>query len=291
VTTGAVRYDAVGRVAAEWRATRAARVVRRFRHGAGGTSLVCINGRAVVLKAWPAEAPTVANLPSALCRMDVMRGRGVPIPGLLEQGEVAGNHYLLYEYLPGRWPAKVGSGLLDEMISVVDTERGAAGAPAPDWQASLARMLGPGDPLFDISPAIVAAHPAGRELLGEARRRLQRCHPDRFAARDVVHADFAPENVLALRGRLAGVVDWERCRIGDASLDLVGVLFDIDAGEKAAPTVRRRLWRAVAERVPPDVLALYVAIYAVRYASWAINTPMERDILSLGTRLLQQTAC
>ncbi len=87
------------------------------------------------------------------------------------------------------------------------------------------------------------------------------------------------------------MVDWERCRIGDARLDLVGLLFDADAGAKASLTVRRRLWCAMTERVPPDVLALYVAISAVRYASWAINGPQERDVLSLGTRLIQETAC
>jgi len=39
------------------------------------------------------------------------------------------------------------------------------------------------------------------------------------------------------------------------------------------------------------VLALYVAIYAVRYASWAIGAPMEPDVLSLGGRLLRESAC
>ncbi|HEV7215131.1 MAG TPA: aminoglycoside phosphotransferase family protein [Chloroflexota bacterium] len=148
---------------------------------------------------------------------------------------------------------------------------------------------GAGDPLFDISPGVVAAHPVGCELREEARRRFLRCDPAHFSTGDVVHADFAPENTLADNGRLVGVVDWERCRVGDAGLDLVGMLFDIELGEKALPAVRRRLWSALVERVPPDVRALYVTIYAVRYASWAINSPMERAVMALATRQLLET--
>jgi uncharacterized protein YdhG (YjbR/CyaY superfamily)/aminoglycoside phosphotransferase len=289
MTSGGVGQDAVGQVLAVWRATRQASLVRRFRHGSGGTSLVSLDHHTLVLKAWPFDAPTTANLPSALGRMETMRQRRVPIPEVLEHGELAGTYYLLYEYLPGRWPPRLSARLLDDMIAVVDAERGAGEAPAPDWQASLAGMVGTGDPLFDIAPAVVAAHPLGLALLAEARRRLERCDPDHFSTADVLHGDFAPENVLADHGRLVGVVDWERCRIGDAGLDLVGVLFDSDGGNKASPAVRRRLWSALIERVPPDVLALYVALYAVRYASWAINSPMEHDVLALGTRLVQES--
>jgi Ser/Thr protein kinase RdoA (MazF antagonist) len=285
-----VGQDAVGQVLAAWRTTRQARLLRRFRHGSGGTSLVSVDGRPLVLKAWPFDAPTTANLPSALGRMETMRRRRVPIPEVLEHGGLAGAYYLLYEYLPGRWPPRLSAHLLDDMIAVVDAERGAADSPAADWQAALARMVGAGDPLFDIAPDVVAAHPVGRELLKEARRRLQRCDPAHFSTGDIVHADFAPENTLAARGRLVGVVDWERCRVGDAGLDLVGLLFDIELGEKAAPAVRRRLWTARLTRVPPDVLALYVAIYAVRYASWAINSSMERVVLERGTRLLEESS-
>ena len=57
---------------------------------------------------------------------------------------------------------------------------------------------------------------------------------------DIVHGDFAPENVLARRGHLSGVIDWEQCRVGDARIDLVGLLFDMELGAKARPAVRSR---------------------------------------------------
>jgi aminoglycoside phosphotransferase (APT) family kinase protein len=103
-----------------------------------------------------------------------------------------------------------------------------------------------------------------------------------------MHGDFAPENSLIHEERLSGVVDWEQGRSGDAGLDLVGMLFDIELGAKATARVRVALHGALRERLPGELLALYVAIFAVRYASWAIGTAMEADVLELGDRLVRE---
>lgn len=36
---------------------------------------------------------------------------------------------------------------------------------------------------------------------------------------------------------------------------------------------------------PTPVLPLFAAVYAVRYASWAIGTEMEKGVLALGERI------
>jgi phosphotransferase family enzyme len=241
-----------------------------------------------VLKAWPTGSPTSLNLDAAVAHMATMRQRGVPVPELVERGRLAGHDYLAYEYLVGRWPRIVTSRVMDELVAVVDAERGAAaGMSDPDhWEAALETMLSQGDALFDIDPAVVAGHPVGAQLLREARTRLDRCDPADLVADDVVHADFAPENALVHEGRVSGIVDWERSRVGDAGLDLVGVLFDVDLGGKAVPATRRQLAKALRDRIAPGVLAVYTALYAVRYASWAIGSPMEDEVLALGLRLL-----
>lgn len=264
---------------------RPARLVRRFRHGVGGTSLVNIDGRPAVMKAWPAD--TGPDIRAALTRMSIMRRRDVPIPAVLEHGAIDGFAYLLYEYVDGHCPRRVTSALLADLIQVVDAERAVAPTPQPCWQATLLGWLTDGDPLFDIAPDIVADHPTGRVFLRKARERLDRC--PHLPGGDIVHGDFAPENVLVRDGRLVGVVDWERSRAGDAGLDLVGALFDIEIAGKAAPTVLRRLWIEIEDRIAPDVLALYVAVYAVRYASWAIGTEMEAEVLALDSRLIRAT--
>jgi Phosphotransferase enzyme family len=207
---------------------------------------------------------------------------------VVERGRLGGNDYLLHEYVAGRWPRTVTSQVMRQLVAVVDAERGAATSVGHQehWLTSLTTMLNTGDALFDIDPAVVGDHPIGSRLLREARTRLDRCDPADLAGGDVVHGDFAPENVLVHQGLLTGIVDWEQCRVGDAGLDLVGVLFDVDLGRKAAATTRRELAQAMRDRVPPDVVALYIAVYAVRYASWAIGTPMEEQVLALGLGLL-----
>ena len=287
-TTGIVRQDAVGRVLAGWRATRAARLVRRFRHGAGGTSLVCVNGRAVVLKAWPRDAPTTANLPSALGRMDVMRRRACRFPRCLSRASSPATTTCCMSACRGRWPARVSSGLLDEMIAVVDAERGAAARTGTHhWPACWVLAIPSSTSHLPSWPPIRSAVSYSVRRAGaSAAATWAGCAPATSCT-----PTSLPRTPLPAAALLAGVVDWERCRIGDADLDLVGLLFDIDIGEKASPAVRQRLWSAMAGRVPPEVLALYVAIYAVRYASWAIGAPMEPDVLSLGGRLLRESAC
>jgi aminoglycoside phosphotransferase len=280
--------DPVSRVLAEMTASRPARLIRRFRHGSGGTSLVALEGQPVVLKAWPACSPTTTNLPVAFERMQVMRDKGVPIPKVVEHGELVGHRYVAYGQLPGRWPARVTAGLLGELIGVVDAERGAAPGEGEDWPATLRSMLFEADPLFDIAPAVLETHPVGSVLLGEARACLEACDPALLAGGDIVHGDFAPENALARKGHLCGVVDWERCRAGDAGIDLVGMLFDMELGSKASAEVTAQLRRMLSQRLPAPVLALYIAIYAVRYASWAIGTSMEHDVLALAGRLVHE---
>lgn len=269
--------------------SREVAVVRRFEHGAGGTSLVRVDGVVVVLKAWATPSVQSAHLPAALEAMSRMQARGVPVPTVVEQGVVDGYEFLLYDVLPGHWPTHVTGTVLDDLLSVVDAERDAA-AENVDQASVVRRMLTVGDPLSDIDPVTVRKHSVGRGLLAEAGNRLDRCDASELRGGDVVHGDFAPENVLVDGGRLTGVVDWERCRVGDASFDLVGALYDMEIGDKADRQVRRDFAQALRARVPDAVLDLYLAVYAVRYASWAIGTPMESEVLRHSAMLIDYRA-
>jgi aminoglycoside phosphotransferase (APT) family kinase protein len=101
----------------------------------------------------------------------------------------------------------------------------------------------------------------------------------------VVHGDCAPENVLVHEGQITAVVDWEQACYGDAAFDLAGMIFDIELGAKAEPDVLSLLYAAIHAQVPPDAWRLYTHIYAVRYASWAINTEMESQVLDTIARI------
>jgi Ser/Thr protein kinase RdoA (MazF antagonist) len=260
-------------------------LLRRFAHGAGGTSLVRVDGVVLVLKAWATPSALSTHLPAALERMSTMRTRGIPVPTVVEHGVADEYEFLLYEVLPGHWPTQVTVEVLDDLLSVVDAERDAT-AEDVDEASVVRRMLTHGDPLSDIDPVRASTHPVGRLFLAEAVQRLDRCDPSKLRSRDIVHGDFAPENLLVDAGRVTGVVDWERCRVGDAAFDLVGALYDMEIGHKANRRVRRDFSRALKIRVPDDVLDLYLAVYAVRYASWAIGTSMESDVLAQSAALI-----
>lgn len=85
--------------------------------------------------------------------------------------------------------------------------------------------------------------------------------------------------MLVKDGRIGAVIDWEQSRIGDVNFDLAGMIYDIELGNKASPRVLASLYRAVNSRVPADAWRLYTGIYAIRYASWALDTDLETDVL------------
>lgn len=243
-----------------------------------------------MLKAWPfRSAHDEARLGEALNLAEIMRGRGVAVPGLWERGCTAEYGYLIYELLDGDWSAALGLEALVDMIGIVDASRGAAPAPNVGWVAELEMMLSRGDRSFDIAPDVLTGSPAAGAVLAEARRRLTACDRASLRMADIVHGDFAPENLLIRDGRVVGVVDWERARAGDAGLDLVGAIFDIEIAKKARASLRQQLWSLTRDRIPADALAAYVGIYAVRYLSWALGTDMEVQVLELAHRMLRRT--
>jgi len=94
----------------------------------------------------------------------------------------------------------------------------------------------------------------------------------------LVHGDYWPGNLLWVRGRLTGVVDWEQPRLGDPAKDLatcrgdLSVLFGLDAADEFVERYleagglafeNRRFWN------------LLISIYAVKEINhWASVYPL-----------------
>jgi aminoglycoside phosphotransferase (APT) family kinase protein len=197
-----------------------------------------------------------------------MAARSVPIPPLLERGTVDNYSCLFYEFATGEWPPSVDSSLARQMLALIDRQRDAARQPDTQWPARLNTMITDGDATIDTTPKNLQKHPTGRAILREAHSALQACDPHHLHTSDVVHGDCAPENVLVHEGQITAVVDWEQACYGDAAFDLAGLIY-----------------AAIHAQVPPDAWRLYTHIYAVRYASWAINTEMESQVLDTIARI------
>ncbi|NUR95252.1 MAG: phosphotransferase [Kribbellaceae bacterium] len=259
---------------------RSMELVRTFEHGAGGTSLARLDGEPVVVKAWLTTREREQTLNTGLNCANIMADRSVPIPRLLERGIVGNYSYLLYEYVEGEWPARVDPNLADQMLALTELQRDAAPRSDPDSPAHVARMISDGDPSLDIHPERLRTHAQGQAILRATQAALDTCDPRHLRSKDVVHGDFAPENLLVNGGQISAVIDWEQSRTGDVAFDLAGMIYDIELGKKASPQVLASLYRAINSRVPPDAWQLYTGIYAIRYASWALTTDMETDVLN-----------
>ncbi|WP_091532074.1 phosphotransferase [Microlunatus soli] len=264
-------------------------LVRRFDHGAWGTSLALLSGEPVVVKAWPTSPIRERTLDRGIRCAAVMAARQVPIPRLLERGIVADHSYLIYEFVEGEWPPSIDLGLARQMLTLIDRQRDAAPGPEPrSAPALLATMLTDGDATLDIAPARLREHPAGRTILTTTLAALEACDPRNLRTTDIVHGDFAPENLLVRDGEITAVVDWEQARVGDVGFDLAGMIYDIEIGDKADPDVLGGLYRAIHEQLPRDAWRLYLGIYAVRYASWALGTEMEADVLRAIDKIIRR---
>jgi aminoglycoside phosphotransferase (APT) family kinase protein len=253
--------------------------VRGFEHGAGGTSLVRLDGELVVVKAWASTPEREQAVSLGLTNATIMAERSVPIPTLVERGTVGGYGYVVYEFVDGVWPAGIDADLATQMLAITDLQRDAAPRPNPHWPGTVASMITAGDPSLDLHPRRLRDHPVGRDILESTQAAFDACDPSRLRCADVVHGDFAPENLLVRAGRISAVIDWEQSRVGDVAFDLAGMIYDIEIGTKATPQVVAALTRDIASRVPLDAWRLYTGIYAIRYASWALGTEMEAEVL------------
>lgn len=192
-------------------------LVRTFDHGAGGTSLARLDGEPVVVKAWPTTREHEQTLSTGLDNAAIMADRAVPIPRLLERGTVGDYSYLFYEFVEGEWPPRVDENLAIHMLALTDLQRDAAPQADPDWPVTVARMITDGDPSLDIHPQRLRNHPAGPGILRTTQAALDACDPSHLRSTDVVHGDFAPENLLVNEGQISAVLDWEQSRTGPAT--------------------------------------------------------------------------
>jgi aminoglycoside phosphotransferase (APT) family kinase protein len=94
---------------------------------------------------------------------------------------------------------------------------------------------------------------------------------------DVVHVDFHHRNVLVAEGEVSAVIDWEGCRPGDASFDLVTLAFGLTVAEVSAQA-REAVWEEVCRRTVPTARRAYAAHMALRQVDWSIRHRTPADI-------------
>jgi len=115
----------------------------------------------------------------------------------------------------------------------------------------------------------------------------------------IMHGDYHPANVLVAPdppARVAAILDWENCTIGDPLLDLAGFLYMGSTSDRAgwadrAAQIER--WERSSDRRAPD-LRYYTALYTFKLAVMlegvyqrALADPTRGDPRLMGETVLQ----
>ena len=147
------------------------------------------------------------------------------VPQLVAWGNTAGASWTLETRLDGRRPRHIDDNLAADILGFCVSLPEQASAP-----------IAPFDDLDDLR----AFFPERKDIWLNAKRRLAHTVPSRCIAR---HGDLWIGNLLATRGRLTGVVDWDSWHVSAMpGADLLHV-FAFDAADTFGASVRAQPWR------------------------------------------------
>jgi hypothetical protein len=261
-------------------------LTRRFAvgDGAGAYAVESRSGARKVLKWWPNSPEQRAKRDLRGPRIERLRDLGWPIPELLDAGETNGVLFELWEWAPGQpgvnlVPARV----VDQAGYLVELARGAAIGDGVDWPGWIAGYIGDA-----IERAASRAAKEGLLVLDTCRRIVDTCTLP--AGRDIIHGDFGPANCLIDDGSIVAVVDFDACRDGDATLDLMGVAWDLEGWNKADPGVLDRLWVNIRQSTTLDHGHVLAAFWIAGSLGWAAGTEDEDHIVQTSHRIFGRLA-
>ena len=168
----------------------------------------------------------------------------LPIPRILEIGEVGGGFYAISERMFGQVIETVDAAamraVLPSLMSALDAMRladitgtsgyggwGADGnAPFPSWRAALVDVAtdGPAKRHHGWRERL-ATSPTGDRPFFEAFKQLESLAEDVPDLRHLIHADLVNRNVLVEGDRVTAVFDWGSAMHGDFLFDLARIDF------------------------------------------------------------------
>jgi aminoglycoside phosphotransferase (APT) family kinase protein len=230
------------------------------------------DGRRSVLTFLPGVT-LAAMRAGSLAVIDALRATGYPAPAPELAAPAAGAIAVVWELLPGSPITHLTSALLDQALALNDRQANRlAGVPAIPAVRLYLTSDGPG----------YCLHGPLREYSNRTRA-LDRwitatgaSHPDHLSGDDAVHCDYQPGNLLADRGRITGVVDWDGAGRGDRRFDLVTLRFG-SHGIDADPEAAQRLDQII-DQIPPDVLRPAWAHLSLRMTDWVIRHFSSADV-------------
>ena len=262
--------DIVARIAQE--IGQSLTLARRFEVGSGAGAYAIRDGEGtpLVLKWWLNDPKEFERFALRSERIPVLRKLGWPIPLLLERG-TAGNYlFEIWEVAPGEpcvtTPAP--SAVVARSSDLVARARGAARGNGQDWPTWLRSWITARLDTIDSPES-----PEVATLVDRCRNAL--ANTDILPGRDLIHGDFTPANLLVEGDQVTAVVDLDDCRDGDGTLDLIGIVWDLEGWGKVAPDVIDRLWADIRRQVDPEYGRVLLAYWIAGTLAWATGTEDE----------------
>jgi hypothetical protein len=247
--------------------------------GAGAYAVQDADGTPLVLKWWPRSPEEQERFDLRAPRIPMLRNLGWPIPALRQRGIADACLFEIWEVAPGEpcvttpAPAPVVAKATD----LVANARGGALGDGQDWPSWLRTWI---RTRLDSIPPAASADVAA--LVASCRDVIDRI--DIPPGRDLIHGDFTPANLLMQANQVTAVVDMDDCRDGDGTLDLIGIVWDLEGWGKASPEQVERLWADIVQQVDAPYGAVLLAYWIAGTLAWAAGTEEE----ARKTRLAQR---
>jgi hypothetical protein len=219
-----------------------------------------------------------------------LRVLGYPAPVYLEIGEHNRWTYAVQEQLPGV-PGRqeiFTHTILEKAIELNRMHR-LRELLNDDWHGELCRSVLVGYENYCRVDSLRTHSAETLRMLNAAQQAATVPWDNSSPTGDIVHWDFNPANILIEAERITGVIDWEGVRVGDASFDLVTLLF---YGYRDA-NLRERLLGELRERSGGSAIRLYAAHMIVRQVDWSIRNHTPDHVtyyLKTADRMLRDLA-
>jgi aminoglycoside phosphotransferase (APT) family kinase protein len=206
-----------------------------------------------------------------------LRRRGYPAPEYVGAGESAGTIFTIQRRLPGQTlhrgpgmpPApELFAAVLPSLLAAVELQRDAGDLAQPPWPGWLLDTIEAGGDGYCLHATM---HQATRTaaLLRRLQALARRNRRDEAQARDVVHFDMNPANILHADGCLSGVVDWnipfDGAGQGDRGFDIATLLFYTYDIERT----REALWERALAISGLAWTTVYLCHLSLRQVEWS----------------------
>jgi aminoglycoside phosphotransferase (APT) family kinase protein len=199
----------------------------------------------------------------------LLRAHGYPAPEYVMVGEIGGTRYAVQQMLAGGLllHSTLTPVRLDAILALSRLQRGCALEPGVAWMPELRRSIFEGFEDYCEIDTLKDHSPETRRMLEHFQRIAEAAGNTPCPASDVVHWDFHGGNILVDGDRITGVIDWDGLRFGDASFDLMTLLFYSYRDEHA----RHPLWEEARAHSSARLLRLYLAHVIIRQLDWSIR--------------------